>query len=102
MGMSPQGIYHKNFDLIADSFTRFIADGYKVCILSENDRQFDRLREIFADRGDNITFTAVDGTLHEGFVDHQAKTCVFTDHQIFDRFHKYTLRSDRARSASLH
>ena len=101
MCMSPQGIYHKNFDLIADSFTRFIADGYKVCILSENERQFDRLREIFADRGDNITFTAVDGTLHEGFVDHQAKTCVFTDHQIFDRFHKYTLRSDRARSGKL-
>jgi len=101
MGMSPQGIYHKNFDLIADSFTRFIADGYKVCILSENDRQFDRLREIFADRGDNITFTAVDGTLHEGFVDHQAKTCVFTDHQIFDRFHKYTLKSERARSGKM-
>ena len=45
----------------------------------------DRLREIFADRGDEIHFEAVDGTLHEGFVDHAAKVCVFTDHQIFDR-----------------
>ncbi len=99
--MSPQGIYHKNFDLIADSFGRFLADGYRICILSDNPRQFDRLHEIFADRGDKIDFEPVDGTLHEGFVDHENRICVFTDHQIFDRFHKYTLRSDRARSGKM-
>ncbi len=98
---SPQGIYHKNFDLIADSFTRFQSEGYRLMILSDNEKQFDRLREIFADRGDRIDFEAVTGTLHEGFVDHQSKICVFTDHQIFDRFHKYTLKSDRARSGKL-
>ena len=98
---SPQGIYHKNFDLIADSFTRFQSEGYRLLILSDNAKQFDRLREIFADRGDKIDFEAVEGTLHEGFVDHQTKICVFTDHQIFDRFHKYTLKSDRARSGKL-
>lgn len=98
---TPQGIYHKNFDIIADSFTRFLSEGYRLCILSDNPKQFDRLREIFADRGDRIEFEAVDGTLHEGFVDHNAKVCVFTDHQIFDRFHKYTLKSDRARSGKL-
>lgn len=98
---APQGVYHKNFDIIADSFTRFLSEGYRLCILSDNPKQFDRLHEIFADRGDQISFEAVDGTLHEGFVDHQAKVCVFTDHQIFDRFHKYTLKSDRARSGKL-
>ncbi|MDE5661296.1 MAG: DEAD/DEAH box helicase, partial [Muribaculaceae bacterium] len=98
---TPQGIYHKNFDVIAESFTRFQKEGYRLCILSDNARQFGRLREIFADRGDNISFEAVDGTLHEGFVDHASKLCVFTDHQIFDRFHKYTLKSDRARSGKL-
>ncbi len=98
---SPQGIYHKNFDLIADSFTRFRSEGYRLLILSDNEKQFDRLREIFADRGDCIDFEAVEGTLHEGFVDHQSRICVFTDHQIFDRFHKYTLKSDRARSGKL-
>ncbi len=98
---SPQGIYHKNFDIIADSFSRFKAEGYRLLILSDNPRQFDRLRDIFADRGDNISFESVDGTLHEGFVDHQTKICVFTDHQIFDRFHKYTLKSDRARSGKM-
>ena len=98
---SPQGIYHKNFDLISESFGRLRADGYRLCILSDNPKQFERLREIFADRGDKIDFEAVDGTLHEGFVDHKARICVFTDHQIFDRFHKYTLKSDRARSGKL-
>lgn len=98
---SPQGVYHKNFDLIADSFTRFQQDGYTLYILSENPKQFERLREIFADRGDSINFEPVLGTVHEGFVDHQNKICVFTDHQIFDRFHKYTLKSDRARSARI-
>jgi len=100
-GCSPQGIYHKNFDLISDSFKQLLAEGYHLYILSDSSKQFDRLRAIFDDRGDDITFTAVDITLHEGFVDHQARCCVFTDHQIFDRFHKYTLRSERARSGKL-
>jgi len=98
---SPQGIYHKNFDLISESFSRLLSDGYTLYILSDNEKQFDRLRAIFADRGDDIVFTPVSSTLHEGFVDHAAKICVFTDHQIFDRFHKYTLKSDRARSGKL-
>ncbi len=101
MKCSPQGIYHKNFDLIADSFRTFIADGYVIYILSDSSRQIDRLRDIFADRGDNLPFEPVSGTLHEGFVDHVTRRCVFTDHQIFDRFHKYSLRSDRARSGKL-
>lgn len=98
---SPQGIYHKNFDLISESFKKLIAEGYTLYILSDNDKQFERLRAIFADRGDDISFTPVSSTIHEGFVDHVAKMCVFTDHQIFDRFHKYTLKSDRARSGKL-
>ena len=95
---SPQGIYHKNFELIAKSLGDFAQKGYKIYILSDSARQIQRLRDIFADRGDEIAFGGVEGTLHEGFVDHEHKACVFTDHQIFDRFHKYTLRSERARS----
>ncbi len=98
---SPQGLYHKNFDLISDTFKKYLSDGYSIYILSDNPKQFARLRVIFEDRGDNISFTAVETTLHEGFVDHLTKICVFTDHQIFDRFHKYALRSDRARSGKL-
>ena len=98
---SPQTLYHKNFDLIADSFTRFLSEGYQIFVLSDTPYQNDRLKAIFADRGDNIPFTPVDNTVHEGFVDHDGKKCFFTDHQIFDRFHKYNLRSDRARGAKL-
>ncbi len=98
---SPQGIYHKNFDLITESFGKLLAEGYRLCILSDNEHQHERLRTIFADRGDDIPFTAVQGTLHEGFVDHTGRCCVFTDHQIFDRFHKYTLKSERARSGRM-
>ena len=98
---TPQGIYHKNFTLIGESFTRFIETGYRLHILSESPKQIERLRAIFADRGDNIDFTPVEGTVHEGFVDDDLKVCVFTDHQIFDRFHKYSLKSDKARSGKL-
>ena len=98
---SPQGIYHKNFDLISESFQKFITDGYEIYILSDSEKQIERLNDIFADRGDKISFSPVIPTLHEGFVDHLKKKCVFTDHQIFDRFHKYNLKSDRARSGKL-
>lgn len=98
---SPQAIYHKNFELISESFTRLLSDGYKIYILSDSEKQIERLKAIFADRGDSIEFTPVISTLHEGFSDKSLKICVFTDHQIFDRFHKYTLRSDRARSGKL-
>ncbi len=101
-GCSPQMIYHKNFELIADSFKTFLADSYRIFILSDSDKQIERLKAIFEDRGDDtICFSPVIPTIHEGFIDHQRKMCVFTDHQIFDRFHKYTLRSDRARSGKL-
>lgn len=98
---SPQTLYHKNFDLIADSFTKFLSQDYTIYILSDSPRQIQRIRDIFADRGDDISFTPVDDTLHEGFVDNTARRCYFTDHQIFDRFHKYNLKSDRARSGKL-
>lgn len=98
---SPQGIYHKNFELISSDFTKMIEDGYKLHILSDSSKQIERLKVIFDDRGDNITFTPINSTIHEGFVDHNTKTCFFTDHQIFDRFHKYNLKSDRARSGKL-
>ena len=94
----PQALYHKNFELISESFRNFISNGYRIFILSDSPLM---LKNIFEDRGDEIPFTAVDRTVHEGFVDHDGKNCFFTDHQIFDRFHKYNLKSDRARSGKL-
>lgn len=98
---APQGIYHKNFDIISKSFHDFLENGYKIYILSDSEKQIERLRLIFEDRNEKIVFSAVNHTLHSGFVDNDLKICVFTDHQIFDRFHKYNLKSDRARSGKL-
>lgn len=94
---SPQPIFHKNFDLVADQFKKLIADGYRIYILSDSAKQTDRIASIFEDRGDNIQFTPVLHTLHDGFVDHDLSLACFTDHQIFDRFHKYQLRTDKTR-----
>lgn len=98
---TPQAIYHKNFDLLATSLTEYIARGYKVYIMAQSAIQTDRLKSIFSDRGDDIPFTPVAETLHQGFADAATLSCCFTDHQIFDRFHKYALKSDKARTGRL-
>ena len=99
--ISAQPIYHKNFDLVARSFTDYLNEGYQLFICSDSVKQTDRLKDIFHERGDKITFSPVDRTLHEGFIDHTLRYCIFTDHQLFDRFHKYNLRSDKARSGKV-
>lgn len=101
LNCTPQGIYHKNFDLISEAFHKLLSEDYHLYILSDSEKQIERIKAIFNDRGDDISFTPVLSTVHEGFVDHSTKICVFTDHQIFDRFHKYNLKSDRARSGKL-
>lgn len=98
---SPQPLYHKNFDLLSESMHHFLDEGYTIYILSDSEKQQKRLRDIFEDRNDNIPFTPVNKTLHAGFSDETLKICCFTDHQIFDRFHKYNLKSDKARSGKI-
>jgi transcription-repair coupling factor (superfamily II helicase) len=99
--VAAQPIFHKNFDMVADSFNDFLENGYTLYICSDSTKQTDRIRSIFEDRGDKISFIGVERTLHEGFADHVLKMCVFTDHQLFDRFHKYNLKSDKARSGKV-
>ena len=96
-----QPIFHKNFELVSSCFREFIEKGYTLYICTDSEKQAKRLKDIFEQRGDNISFTYVNKTLHEGFTDHALKGCFFTDHQIFDRFHKYNLRSERARSGKV-
>lgn len=96
-----QPIFHKNFDLVAESFRDYLSRNYTLYICSDSLKQTDRIRAIFEDRGDNISFTPVERTLHEGFADDTLRLCIFTDHQLFDRFHKYNLKSDKARSGKV-
>ena len=98
--ISPQPQFHKNFDLLQQSLEQYLADGYQLCILADSKKQLERLRDIFAEKG-SVLFDSVEKTLHEGFADDDLRICVFTDHQIFDRFHKYSLTSDKARSGKV-
>lgn len=93
----PQPSFNKNFDILIDDLRARIRDNYKVYILAEQVKQTDRLRAIFEDKESEITFVAINQTLHNGFVDNDAKICCYTDHQIFERYHRVTLRSENAR-----
>lgn len=127
----PQPLFHKNFDLVLEQFERHAAEGIHTYVLADSDKQNERLQDILcelqlrtrqpstaamaaAEGGDDraavadeVTehfpklFTPVHLTLHAGFEDETGKIALFTDHQIFDRFHKYSLRSDHARNAKI-
>ena len=120
---SAQPLFHKNFDLLTKSFEDYLLQGYQIFILADSQKQNERLREILEANISPSTlhippstfhlppstfhlppstvFTPVQNTLHEGFADDDLRICFFTDHQIFDRFHKYNLKSDKARSGKM-
>lgn len=113
---SPQPIFHKQFDILTDDLKRHIDEGYKIYILAEQQKQLDRLEAIFEStanavgpsQGDckiasavgpasPVRFIPINATLHEGFVDKGLKICCYTDHQIFERFHRVQMTSENAR-----
>ena len=99
--VSVQPLFHKNFDLLTQAFEDYLLQGYQIYILADSQKQNERLKDIFAEKAKDIVFTPIQNTLHEGFVDDDLRVCFFTDHQIFDRFHKYNLKSDKARSGKM-
>jgi len=101
LNTSPQPIFGRNFDLVSQTFQEWQEDGYTLYLLSDSAKQIERLKTIFEDRGDSITFVPIQKTLHEGFLDNDLKIVCLTDHQLFERYHKYNLRSDKARSGKM-
>ena len=116
--ISPQPLFHKNFSLLTQTLDDYLLQGYKLYILADSEKQTQRLRDIFDSeelqqmrrktqnskfktQNSNLPFTPVNRTLHEGFADNDLRLCFFTDHQIFDRFHKYNLKSDAARTGKM-
>ena len=98
----PQPIFHKNFELLVEDLHERLSRGYRVYILADQKKQTDRLQAIFEDIAANdnsepVRFTPIDKTLHAGFVDNEAKICCYTDHEIFERYHRVQLRSENAR-----
>ena len=109
--ITQQPLFHKNFDLLRESFADFQSKGYHLYLLADSRKQLQRLEEILSENSEYsehsslnsklLTLNFIDSALHAGFVDHDLQLCVFTDHEIFDRFHKYTLRSDKARNGKV-
>ena len=101
---SPQPLFHKNFELLREHFDKARAEGNRLFILADSAKQNERLQHILDEltgTEDADHFTPVTRTLHAGFSDQDLHLCCFTDHQIFDRFHKYNLKSDHARDSKM-
>lgn len=96
-GCEAQPPTNKHFDLLAETLQSRRANGYRLYICSNNEMQIQRIRDIFKDKGYQIDFTWLEGVIHEGFSDANEKICVYTEHQIFDRYHKYRLQTTRIR-----
>ncbi len=96
-----QPLFHKNFELVHKTLLNLMAEGYTLYILADSGKQIERLRNIMDELGEGVRFQGIGHTIHEGFIDEDLRVCLFTDHQIFDRFHKYNLRSDHARNAKM-
>ena len=99
--ISAQPLFHKNFELLTKTLTDYQLQGYNIFILADSQKQQERLKDILDEMDKSLGFIPVDKTLHEGFIDHDARACFLTDHQIFDRFHKYNLKSDKARTGKV-
>ena len=104
----PQPLFHKNFDLLAQTLFDYHAKGYKCYIVSDSTKQHERLAEIFngIQIGDGcvsdfLNDWRISGSLHEGFIDDDMKMLLFTDHQIFERFHKYQLKAQSAKRGKM-
>ncbi|MBR1515262.1 MAG: transcription-repair coupling factor [Paludibacteraceae bacterium] len=98
----PQPLFHKNFSLLIDDLRRKLTSGYKVFILADQKKQTDRLQAVldndFEENGGTpLIFTPVDHTLHAGWVDKIGKVACYTDHEIFERYHRVGMRHDNAR-----
>ena len=97
----PQPSFQKNFELLAEDLMLKQDAGYNIYILSDNQKQIDRILSIFEDIHTEVRINPLLTTLHEGFIDHELKICIYTDHQIFDRYHRYQLQEHFTRKDSI-
>ena len=96
-----QPVFHKKFDMLAENLIDYQNFGFTNYILSSNSSQTDRLKAIFDDKGLQVSFRPVNFTLHEGFIDHDRKICCYTDHQIFERYHRFEIKTRKAERDSI-
>lgn len=97
----PQPAFNKNFDLIIQDLILKSRDQYRGIIISENEKQIERLESIFEDKQVEVQLYTVDTNIHEGFVDYDNRFFIYTDHQIFGRFHKHKIKTSFAKQGAI-
>ncbi len=97
----PQPIFHKNFKLLVENLRENQINGYRDILLCNNIKQVNRLSDIFEDLHADVDFEHVPLVLHKGFIDHRQKLALYTDHQIFDRYHRYKIQDRFIRKEAL-
>jgi transcription-repair coupling factor (superfamily II helicase) len=88
----PQPAFNRQFDLLIKDLKDHEAKGYGIYIFAEQPKQLERLHSIFTDLKTEIQFVPVPASIHEGFIDEDVKAVCYTDHQIFQRYHKYRVK----------
>ena len=100
--IAPQPVFNKNFELLTADIRNRLESGYKVCIFGEKESQLERLRSIMLQDEHALLPEFVKGkNIHAGFIDHDDKVCWYTDHEIFDRFHRVRIRRTVEKSEQL-
>ena len=99
--ITPQPVFNKNFELLIEDIRKRLEDGYRVRIYGEKQSQLDRLRSILSQNNAILPEFIAGKNIHNGFVDHENKVCCYSDHEIFDRFHRVSLRRTVEKSEQL-
>ena len=99
--ISPQPAFNKNFDLLIQDIKNRLEKGYKVYIYGEKRSQLERLRSIILAEEGTVPEMVEGKNLHNGFIDHESRCCIYSDHEIFDRFHRVRMRRSVEKSEQL-
>ncbi|EMY80214.1 transcription-repair coupling factor [Psychroflexus gondwanensis ACAM 44] len=98
---SPQPSFNKKFDLLIEDLNSKHNKGYENCILCTSEQQAKRFKDIFEDQDNEVHYTTLLLSMHEGFIDETNKLVCYTDHQIFDRYHKFHLKNGYAKKQAI-
>ena len=99
--ISPQPVFNKNFELLSEDIRKHLEDGYRVRIYGEKQSQLDRLKSILSQNGNILPEFITGCNIHNGFIDNDNKVCCYSDHEIFDRFHRVSIRRTVEKSEQL-
>lgn len=99
--IAPQPVFNKNFELLTEDIRSRLERGYRVCIFAEKESQADRLKSVLYQNEGVMPEFIAGKNIHRGFIDNENKICCYTDHEIFDRFHRVTIRRSVEKSEQL-